>query len=483
MNESSSSSIRTLGEKLGKRHAARHMTSLMRHLRSGSLRQRSPGSRDRSSSKSPESPTSKNENSPYITFLMEYLSLKSADEAVRAAKRLRESVPPKRLGARKFLISELRSYLPTPTPSLSPSSSVSSVSSSSSLSSLDMPSPTEETTKTTMKIPTLRLPSNAKKDFQNTFSSIDKSLSWRLESLRHRRHRLLSLYPNLIREMFWTMLFLSRKECVYVENLPELVSSVTCVLKMKEPSEDSLKIPFRLLSKRPLLRSTKDDDDDDDVMYRGAYSVVTSNSFAVTKRFREDRVSLSRMCSEVEYFQKFSSFLFLDAYDLSLRSKLAECTLADYVRGEKNRVTTEMFCSVLRRVAELHESGVTHYDIRGDNIVLFEDTVYLIDFGDASSTCLSETDLRGTERVRDVNVPLVPFKSDVYSLGCLMYELYSGGSYLFDEGQVSKKVRRERIEDGARLLSDSFRRCFLMCMNDRASDRPSVRELLEELEE
>ena len=363
MNESSSSSIRTLGEKLGKRHAARHMTSLMRHLRSGSLRQRtfffrtfnshissiksqhssyvyvpsissdsltnshtnaylrvnartagSPGSRDRSSSKSPESPTSKNENSPYITFLMEYLSLKSADEAVRAAKRLRESVPPKRLGARKFLISELRSYLPTPTPSLSPSSSVSSVSSSSSLSSLDMPSPTEETTKTTMKIPTLRLPSNAKKDFQNTFSSIDKSLSWRLESLRHRRHRLLSLYPNLIREMFWTMLFLSRKECVYVENLPELVSSVTCVLKMKEPSEDSLKIPFRLLSKRPLLRSTKDDDDDDDVMYRGAYSVVTSNSFAVTKRFREDRVSLSRMCSEVEYFQKFSSFLFLDAY-------------------------------------------------------------------------------------------------------------------------------------------------------------------------
>ena len=411
---------------------------------------------------------------------MEYLSLKSADEAVRAAKRLRESVPPKRLGARKFLISELRSYLPTPTPSLSPSSSVSSVSSSSSLSSLDMPSPTEETTKTTMKIPTLRLPSNAKKDFQNTFSSVDKSLSWRLESLRHRRHRLLSLYPNLIREMFWTMLFLSRKECVYVENLPELVSSVTCALKMNEPSCDSLKIPFRLCSKRP-VRSTKDDDEEDDVMYRGAYSVVTSNSFAVTKRFREDRVSLSRMCSEVEYFQEFSSFLFLDASDLSLRSKLAECTLADYAR--KNQVTTDIFCSVLRRVAELHESGVTHYDIRGDNIVLFEDKVYLIDFGDASSTCLSETDLRGTERVRDVNVPLVPFKSDVYSLGCLMYELYSGGSYLFDEGQVSKKVRRERIEDGARLLSDSFRRCFLMCMKDRASDRPSVRELLEELEE
>ena len=147
-------------------------------------------------------------------------------------------------------------------------------------------------------------------------------------------------------------------------------------------------------------------------------------------------------------------------------------------------MTTEMFCSVLRRVAELHESGVTHYDIRGDNIVLFEDKVYLIDFGDASSTCLSETDLRGTERVRDVNVPLVPFKSDVYSLGCLMYELYSGGSYLFDEGQVSKMVRRERIEDGASLFeSDSFRRCFLLCMKDRASDRPSVRELLEELEE
>ena len=200
----------------------------------------------------------------------------------------------------------------------------------------------------------------------------------------------------------------------------------------------------------------------------------------MTKRFREDQ-SRCHACAPKSIFKR-SSFLFLDAYDLSLRSKLAECTLADYAR--KNRVTPEIFCSVLRRVAELHESGVTHYDIRGDNIVLFEDKVYLIDFGDASSTCLSETDLRGTERVRDVNVPLVPFKSDVYSLGCLMYELYSGGSYLFDEGQVSKKVRRERIEDGARMFeSDSFRRCFLLCMKDRASDRPSVRELLEELEE
>ena len=62
-----------------------------------------------------------------------------------------------------------------------------------------------------------------------------------------------------------------------MENLPELVSSVTCALKMNEPSSDSLKIPFRLLSKRP-VRSTKDDDEEDDVMYRGAYSVVTSNS-------------------------------------------------------------------------------------------------------------------------------------------------------------------------------------------------------------
>ena len=244
-------------------------------------------------------------------------------------------------------------------------------------------------------------------------------------------------------------------------------------------------IPFRLLSKAP-VRSTKidDDDEDEDVLYRGAYSVVTSNSFAVTKRFREDRISLSRMCSEVEYFQEFSSFLFLDAYNLSLRSKLAECTLADYVRGEKNRATLKIFCSILCRVAELHENGVTHYDIRGDNIVLFENQVYLIDFGDASSTLLSETDLRGTERIRDVNVPLVPYKSDVYSLGCLMYELYSGGSYLFDEGQVSRKFRRERIKDAEQLFSDSetLRRCFFMCMKDRPDDRPSVRELLLELE-
>lgn len=232
MSDFSSSVIRDLGSSLGKNHAARHMASLMRHLRSGSVRQRCR----ESSGKSTDSPRSKkNDNSAYVSFLIEYLSLKSLDKALRATKRLREKIPPERLGARRFLISELRSYLPTPTPSLSPSSTISTVSSSSSVSSLDVPSPIE-TTKMTMKIPTLRLPSNAKKDFQSTFSSIEKSLSWRLESLRHRRHRLLSLYPSLIREMFWTALFLSRKECVCVENLPELVSSVTCALKMNEPS-------------------------------------------------------------------------------------------------------------------------------------------------------------------------------------------------------------------------------------------------------
>ena len=130
-----------------------------------------------------------------------------------------------------------------------------------------------------------------------------------------------------------------------------------------------------MFEKRP-VRSTKDDDEEDDVMYRGAYSVVTSNSFAVTKRFREDRVSLSRVLKRVAL--RTSSFLFLDAYDLSLRSKLAECTLADYAR--KNRVTPEIFCSVLRRVAELHENGVTQRHSR-DNMVLFEDKVYLIDLG------------------------------------------------------------------------------------------------------
>ncbi len=40
MNVEEFSSIKKLGTTLGKTHAARHMTSLMRHLRSGSLRQR-----------------------------------------------------------------------------------------------------------------------------------------------------------------------------------------------------------------------------------------------------------------------------------------------------------------------------------------------------------------------------------------------------------------------------------------------------------
>jgi len=502
MENSTCDNVRSLGFKLGKTHAARHMTSLMTRLRAGTLRKNSPTTTSPEPSKDFKTP--KHDNSPYIEFLMQYLSLKSVDTAIDATRRLRERPPPKRLGARRFLISELRSYLPTPpsSPSLSPVSTTSStVSTSTSLSVFSIDEDEEDReeemkkktkgkkTQLSFKIPTLQLPSNAslKKDFQSTFASVDKSLSWRLESLRHRRHRLLSLHPNLIREMFWTALFLAKSEKVHTETLPELVSSLTSTLKLNDPPCPSLYIPLHLLSKRLKTTTTEEEEEEEEesILYRGAYSVVTSNSFAVTKRFREDRVSLSRMCSEVEFFKMFSSELFIDAFDLSLRSRLANCTLASYaVRHiKKKTVSKQMFRSILRRVLELHENGVTHYDIRGDNIVIFEDKVYLIDFGDASSDSLSESDSRGTERISDLNVPLVPFKSDVYSLGCLMYELYSGGSYLFEEGQVTRESRRDRIRSRVDLFDDDvMRRCFLKCLQDRPEDRPSVSELLEWLE-
>lgn len=106
--------------------------------------------------------------------------------------------------------------------------------------------------------------------------------------------------------------------------------------------------------------------------------------------------------------------------------------------GDEDRVN-KVFGAVLEGMQYAHEQGVVHRDLKPSNILLnSDDDVVISDFGlgrdlNASSTRQTETgDRLGTygysapEQVTDAKS--ADTRSDVFSLGRILYELYAGAS-------------------------------------------------------
>jgi serine/threonine-protein kinase len=138
----------------------------------------------------------------------------------------------------------------------------------------------------------------------------------------------------------------------------------------------------------------------------------------------------------------------------SLRDRLtreAQLSLAD---------TLGIAANIADAIAYAHRRGVIHRDIKPENILLYESHAILADFGIARAIESSRTRLTATgvavgtpaymspEQV--VGDAAIDGRSDIYSLGCVIYEMLSGRSP-FDGPSAPAMLTRRLIEEPPRV--------------------------------
>jgi serine/threonine protein kinase len=127
-----------------------------------------------------------------------------------------------------------------------------------------------------------------------------------------------------------------------------------------------------------------------------------------------------------------------------LAMELAEgCSLAHVLATEKKLAASEalpVFEQILDALAYAHKQGVIHRDIKPSNVMLVGDkrTVKLLDFGLAKvapefgqqlTTLTSANQVQGTVfymSPEQAKGKQVDYRSDIYSMACLMYETLTG---------------------------------------------------------
>ena len=164
-----------------------------------------------------------------------------------------------------------------------------------------------------------------------------------------------------------------------------------------------------------------------------------------------------------------------------------------------------IFMSVCQALAHAHKNGIVHRDLKPANIVLLKDdtgneVVKLVDFGIAKPITEQESDLTQAGSVIGTPTYMSPeqclgkpldARSDIYSMGCVMYHVLTGVRPL--SGETTLETLTKQVSEQPRSFSEvahgvplpeNLERCVFRALMKAPGDRhQSVIELREELEQ
>ena len=170
----------------------------------------------------------------------------------------------------------------------------------------------------------------------------------------------------------------------------------------------------------------------------------------------------------------------VDGYHLLKMEYIAGETLAEHLE-RVGALPVARAVAIARSVADglaaAHARGIVHRDLKPGNVMLDGDRVVLVDFGLAQRA--GATELAGTPPYmspEQLAGAAVDARSDLYSLGCVLFEMLTGVSP-FGVGPIADQVlRREAGPPDVRMLRPRVPRTVASAIGALLSIEPAARD-------
>lgn len=185
-------------------------------------------------------------------------------------------------------------------------------------------------------------------------------------------------------------------------------------------------------------------------------------------------------CGQTEWGSAYIVAKYVDGRDLS----------AVQLNGNQSLV---IMAGVARAIDHLHQSGFAHLDVKPSNILLSSDLhPFLADFGLAASVAAVSSDGASVGTPNYMSPEQlssdgsVSAKSDIFSLGVILYELLTGVRP-FKGGTLESRLQAIQSGEWIRLskrvaVSHSLDNLCTACLSVDSADRPDGKEVSEALE-
>jgi serine/threonine protein kinase len=155
-----------------------------------------------------------------------------------------------------------------------------------------------------------------------------------------------------------------------------------------------------------------------------------------------------------------------------------------------------LFRNICLGVKDIHQAGIAHMNLRPENILITDEDVKITDYGLPRSwnNCKStgwdgsEDDKRyvymAPEQIATARPKDIDGRADIYSLGCILYELLDGDPpYKGAPNAIFNRHRRgikPGIRDLDKNLADVVLKCLATDVSERLSDVSQISLLLEQ---
>ena len=203
-----------------------------------------------------------------------------------------------------------------------------------------------------------------------------------------------------------------------------------------------------------------------------------------------NRYAERRFRSEVRTARQIAHPNVCRVYDLNETEGLAFISM-EYIRGENlqsllRRIGrlpvakgTEIAVQLASGLAAAHDEGVLHRDLKPANVMLDEiGRVRITDFGLAAIVGdIESKDIRsgtpGYMSPEQARGEAVTERSDIYCLGLVLYEIFTGGSPFPERHDPMKPSRPLPLSSFVDGIDPAVERTILQCLDPEPAERPS----------